>query len=335
MFRKVILFSLLAILLTGLIVCKKKTPTKDETRAALREGVETINSDIMNNTGGIALNGSMDILQSLPLGFGSKKSQMLKALAVGKKAIPRLVLTTLNASGPWDTLAGKWRWNASTYQWEHYSNTPSDSILFEWVWVDSALQSHNCLLAFSNYVWTQIGGEDALTKLLVDFRVDNTSYFLLNLKEVRYGNEVDDIRKVDVELTVVGIKFTFVFDYTSPPNINFTFRLAIVNDRPWYQIKLGAKDNAPPLDSVIIADATYDDYNGWKVKVDFAEPDSDGIQLVEGQVTKSGAHAAWIKSEKKYDEYNYPYLYVWIEYPDNTTEDFEQLFADLFPQGTK
>ncbi|MEO0093524.1 MAG: hypothetical protein ABIK67_04640, partial [candidate division WOR-3 bacterium] len=154
MFRKVIHFSLLAIFVTSLVVCKKKMPTKDETRAALREGAETINTDVLNNTGGKALIGSMNILQSLPLGFGSKKSEMLKVLAGGKKAIPRLVLTTLNATGPWDTLAGKWRWNASTSQWEHYSTVPADSILFSWLWVDSAMVQHNCLLALSNYQWT-------------------------------------------------------------------------------------------------------------------------------------------------------------------------------------
>jgi len=333
MLKRVLFLCLAVFLLAGMVVCKKKPPSKEETRNALREGAETVNTDVLNNTGGKALIGSSDILNNLPIMVG-KKASMLRSLAGGKKEIPRFVLGLLNNSGPWDTLAGKWRWNATLYQWEHYSTTPTDSILFEWVWVDSALQSHNCLLALSNYRWTVVGGEDALTKLMVDLRVDNTIYFLLNLKEVRYGNEIEDIRKVDVELTAVSVKFTFVFDYTSPPDIDFTFRLAIVNDRPWYQIKLGAKDNTPPMDSVVVTDATYDDYNGWKVKIDFAEPDSDGIQLIEGEVTKSGAHAAWIKSEKRYEN-GYPYLYVWLEYPDGTKETPDELFADLFPQESK
>lgn len=335
MFKRVLFFCLIGFLVTGSVVCKKKPPTKDETRNALREAPVTINTDVLNNLGTQALTGSGDVLSNLPL-FSTKKLNMLKVLTSGKKAIPRIALRLLNSNGPWDTLAGKWRWNQTNYQWEHYSNTPSDSILFEWVFTDTSMQTHNCLLAFSNYDWTTVGGEDALTKLRVDLRVDNTSYFLLDLKEVKYGTTVEDVRKIDISLTVLNYKFTFVFDYTSPPKADLSFRFEITNNKPWYQIAAQLKDPTAPFgDSVIAQNGTYTDYNGWKVAVTFAEPDTDGIQLVEGEISKSGAHAATIKSEKRYNEYNYPYLYIWLEYPDGTKETPEELFGDLFPQGKK
>lgn len=336
MFKKILFFCLLALLVTGLVVCKKKSPPKEETRKALREGAETVKTDVMNNTGGRALMGSSDIFIYLPLSFGSKKLSLLRALIGDKKTIARQALILLNSSGPWDTLEGTWNWNPNTYQWEHSKRTPDNSILFEWQWYDSTVaRNRYCLVTFSNYDWKKINGEWAILKLKVDLQVDDTTYFLLDLKEVRYGSTVSDVRLIDVSLTVVNIKFTFKFDYTTPPTANFTFRFEFTNDNPWYQITFRVKDNTPPFgDSVIAQSGTYTDYKDWRVSVTLQEPDKDRIQLISGDISKKGAHAADIKSEKRYKE-GYPYLYVWIEYPDGTKETPEELFGDLFPQSMK
>ncbi|MCX8029911.1 MAG: hypothetical protein N2712_07960 [Brevinematales bacterium] len=330
MSKKYLFVFFIVLLITGLIVCKKKIPTTNETRAALRECVQKINTDVLNNKGGLALQGSVDILEEIPL-INKKKIKLTKMLRVEKKEIPRVALLILNKSTPWDTFAGKWRWNQTNQQWEHYSTTPNNAIIFEWVWTDSLSQVHDCVISISEYQFGVVGGEDVLTKVKVDLKVDNTTYFLVDLKEIRYGTTSEDIRKVDMSIKAVNIKFTFNFDYTSVPTTNFLLRFEYTNDKPWYQIKFKAKDNTPPFgDEVIAQNGTYTDYNKWQISVNFQEPDNDGIQLVSGEITKKGALAATIKSEKRFNDGN-PYLYVWLVYADGTTETPEQLFADIFP----
>lgn len=331
MSKKVLFVLILTFLVVGVVVCKKKIPSRDETRAALREAALKIESDVINNKGGLAIQNSWDILEEIPL-FNKKKINMLKLLVSGKKELPRTALMILNSSTPWDSFVGKWRWNQTSQQWEHYSNTPTNAILFEWVWTDSLSQAHNCVITVSDYRFAKIGGQDVITKVKIDLKVDNTSYYIVELKEVSYGNNAEDIRKIDVSITVINIKFSFNFDYTSVPTVNFLVRFEFTNDKPWYQVTFKAKDNTPPFgDEVIAQNVIYTDYNKWKINANFQEPDNDGIQLVSGEITKKGALAATIKSEKRYYSNGSPYLYVWVQYADGTTETPDELFADIGP----
>jgi len=331
MTRKLLVFAVVAALAVG-VGCKKKPPSRTDTRDALREAVQKINDDIYKAQGGQTLLFSTQELGTLPL-FGGGGPGFLRT-GGGRSPLFRSLVTTLNSGGPWDTLVGHWRWETDSFGagcWNHYATTPLDSIIFEWVWQDSSQQSHHADLSVFNWYWDKVDTVDVLTKVHANLRSDGTSYFRLDLNEVRYGSDPADVRRIDVSVTVTPIRFAFLFNY-APPTASASLRMEITNGEPWYEVGITARDETAPLDEAVLKTGSYKDYNEWTVDITLTDPDPDYIQLVDGEIKHKSMLAAYVKSEKRYQGSS-PYLYVWIEYVDGTKESLEELFAGIGPGG--
>jgi hypothetical protein len=192
------------------IQCKKKPPTRDETRQALRSGVRSADTSIVDNPGVQVFRYGTGPLGQLPLFGGGKSPNVLGVLTGGRDAVVKFALGKLNSSGLWDTFAGRWLWDSTAYSWNHTEHVPADSIIFEWTWFDSLLHAHSAGLAVANWNWISVHGENALTRVWASLRSDNVSYLLLDIKSVEYGSTNTDVRKVDVDLTAsnIGLSLT-------------------------------------------------------------------------------------------------------------------------------
>jgi len=313
--------------------CKKgpSEPTKEEVQNALRNIPEIVNTVAVDSVAGRAIIGNMDAFMQLPIFGGMSKSGLLKTAIQGKKELARYFFQCLTQNCPWDTLAGRWRWYEapSPGHWEHYSTTPTDSMLFEMTWADTATSElHNLVFCFSNWACEDISGENVLTDFMVDFWIDDINHVHITF-HTEYGYTEDDIRKIDIEMRFDDLDIEFYFDY-EPPNIEISYRMEVAGE--WFKIEVMLQDSVPPADETVIETLVYTDYRGWRVDIAFQDPDEDGIQLLSGEVTRNGEHGAYIHSEKRYGN-GIPILYAWIEYPDGSTEPLEELLADLLPQG--
>jgi len=308
------------------VQCKKKPPTRDETRQALRGGVQSADTSVVNNPGIDVFRYGSGPLGQIPLFYSGKSANMLGVLTGGREAVVKFVLGRLNGSGPWDTLAGRWLWDSTSYTWNHTANTPTDSMIYVWTFLDSVFAPHSAGLTVTNWNWIMVGGENALTKVWADLQSDNVSRVVLDIKTVEYGSTNTDVRRVEATFAASGIGVSVNGTYT-PPNINAALRLDLTRTNQWYELSARAHDDTPPLGGTMIFKAgTYSDGRGWRVEVDCQDPDTDDVQLVSGEISKSGAVGATIKSQKIYEN-GWPELKVWLEYADGTTEPAESLLA--------
>jgi len=332
---RMLVLALAAVVVLGL-GCAQKPPSRGDTREALHETTQGVTDDMLEvyDSQGIQglIAGSQGIGELPIFEYMTDFGQLRWG---GDRAVFfKTLVRTFNSGGPWDTLVGHWRWEPDSFgygYWNRYGAAGLDSIVFEWAWEDSALASHNADLSIFDWSWTVVETSDVLTRVHADLRSDGTSYARLEVDEVQYGTELEDVRKIDASLTAMNVHVAFLYDYV-PPTATVSLRLEIVGTDRWFEASGTVSDATAPFDNPVVRTGSYEDHNQWAVDIELTEPDADYIQLVDGELRYKGALAAYIKSEKRY-EGTWPYLYVWLEYADGTTEPIEDLFAYLEPDG--
>lgn len=307
--------------------------SKENTQSFM-SGVSQTAMEASQTDGGALLNDFQS--KNPPISTGAIK-------ATKAEEVRSLVKTEFDSAGV-DSLYGTWKYYAAQGWVQTNDTLPESAIRFEWTyWDDSLMTERDAYLLMDSIYFYQdsmpenirvslgfieTGGDNevAWMSLSAEYQsadvITYLEYKFEIVNEFQIGASISsDVNIEDEEEFVGEVKF-WVIDRTN-------------ND---YRIDLTLRRNQDDTGKFILEDS-----DGWKIDTDISaivEVDTVSATVfekreVDGQITKSGNHAADITGYVWEPEDTNHQSSITIIYPDGTEEDFEKYFdPNSLPSST-